>query len=36
VVELTRHTEKFLAELLNTYDISLTVDFADSNMIEIV
>jgi len=34
------HTEApvlgFLAELLNTYDISLTVDFADSNMIEIV
>ena len=34
------HTEvpvlQFLAELLNTYDISLTVDFADSNMIEIV
>ncbi len=27
---------RFLAELLNTYDISLTVDFADSNMIEIV
>ena len=34
------HTEvlvlDFLAELLNTYDMSLTVDFADSNMIEII
>jgi putative NIF3 family GTP cyclohydrolase 1 type 2 len=32
------HTEApvldFLAELLSTYDMSLTVDFADSNMIE--
>ena len=34
------HTEApvldFLAELLSTYDMSLTVDFADSNMIEVV
>ena len=34
------HTEapvlNFLADLLATYDMSLTVDFADSNMIEIV
>ena len=34
------HTEapvlQFLGELLNTYDMSLTVDFADSNMIEII
>ena len=34
------HTEapvlEFLADLLNTYDMSLTVDFADSNMIETI